>query len=103
MSIEVLIFIVCLLSVIVELLFCAFSSVAVRMLSAVAVPFIVAVGIYWLPHLSEWHNGEYRSWFPIFFILSFIPAVVASSATAVLVGWVQHRKVKDLRRGPAQQ
>ena len=61
MNVEALIFIVCLVSVIVELVFCTFAGTTMRMLSAVIAPFLVAVGVYWLPNLSEWHNGEYRS------------------------------------------
>jgi hypothetical protein len=94
MDIAFLIFAVCVGSVVTELLLCSFGSVTVRMLGAIIVPFVFVFGVYWLPNPSAWHNAEYRSWFLVFFVMSFIPAVIASTATAVIASWLVYRESK---------
>ena len=92
MSIEAGLALVLFVSVAVELAVCAYFAPIARWTAAFVIPLVVSVGLYWLPNLSRFHDGEFRTWFLLFFIFWAVPSVIACLIAASIFSFVQRRK-----------
>jgi hypothetical protein len=91
MSIEQGLALVLTFSLLVEIVVCALFSTAMRFAMAFLIPFLASVGLYWLPNLTALHNAEFRGWFPVFFVVWFLPSTAACLIAAAIATWLRRR------------
>jgi hypothetical protein len=91
MSIEHGLLFVLVVSLLCEAIVCAYCSRGHRFLTAVLVPFIASVSLYWLPNLGHLHDAEFRGWFFLFFVVWFVPSAAACIVMALTFACFRRR------------
>jgi hypothetical protein len=91
MSVEEGLVFVLVISLLIEVAVCAYSSVAVRFAMVAVIPFLVSIGLYWLPHLDQLDDAQFRGWFLIFFTFWFVPSSAACFVVAGVLTWLRRR------------
>jgi hypothetical protein len=91
MTVEHGMLIVIVLSALFVPLWCALRSRVFRFVMATVFPFVVSVGLYWMPNLTRLHNAELRVWAGLVVAIWFVPAVLVSVALTFLIGLLRRR------------
>jgi hypothetical protein len=88
MSVEQGLILVMIVSLLCEVVVCLYYSRKFCFLMTMIIPFMLSTSLYWLPNLDHIHDGEFRMWFGLFFIVWFVPSAAACTVVATILTWL---------------